>query len=84
MKLLMCDYVCGFMSVTQVCVIACNDGVSLVVESAGEDLIRMALQRLQTCSRAHTPHTSRLIHARRQNTAPLRIKTHLQRERGRK
>lgn len=84
MKLLMCDYVCGFMSVTQVRVIACNDGVSLVVESAGEDLIRMALQRLQTRSRAHTPHTSRLIHARRQNTAPLRIKTHLQRERGRK
>lgn len=68
------------MSVTQVRVIACNDGVSLVVESAREDLIRMSLQHLQTCSCVHAPHTSRLIHTRRQDTAPLWIKTHLRRE----
>ncbi len=67
-----------WITVTQVRVIACDDGVSLVVKSAGEDLIRMSLQHLPARSRVHAPHTSRLIHARRQNTAPLRIKTHLE------
>lgn len=65
------------------CVIACNDGVPLVVESAREDFIGMSLQHLQARSRARTPHACCLIHACCQNAPPLRIKTNLWCERER-
>lgn len=63
----------------RVCVCdTCDDGVALVVEGAGEDLVSMALQDLQTDSRADVPQTGRPVRASREEPSTLGAETHLQ------
>lgn len=57
----------------------CNDGVTLVVEGAEEDLASVPLQDLQAVSRVNIPQTSRVVGAGTQEPAALRAETDLPR-----
>lgn len=61
-----------------VCVSTCDDGVALVVESAGEDLVPVALQHLHTDSRVDVPKTGRPVRAGREEPSSLWTEAHLQ------
>lgn len=56
----------------------CDDGVALVVEGAGEDLVSVALQDLQADSRADVPQTGRPVRAGGEEPPALRAEAHLQ------
>lgn len=64
------------------CVLAraatCDDGIALVVESAGEDLVSMALQDLQTDSRVNVPKTGRPVRGGCEEPSTLGTEAHLQ------
>lgn len=61
-------------------VYTCNDGVTLVVENTGENLVSVPLQDLQAHSRLSIPQTSCLVWAGCQDPAALGAEADLWRE----
>ena len=56
----------------------CDDGVSVVVESAAEDLVGVTLKHLLTLPGLRVPQPRRVVNARRQHLRALRVETYLQ------